>query len=59
MRAITGTSVRMLCTVLLFTALQVCVRAQNTILVDDLHSIDSTFVWDTTVIATRFSSFAT
>jgi len=33
-------------------------RAQNTILVGDLHNVDSTFVWDTTVFATRLPSFA-
>ena len=58
MRAITGSSVHMLSTVLLITVLSVCVHAQNTILVGDLHSIDSTFVWDTTVFATRLPSFA-
>ncbi|CAN5475789.1 hypothetical protein BH10BAC6_BH10BAC6_17190 [soil metagenome] len=58
MRGITGTVVRLLCMSVVIAASHIDVRAQNTILVGDLHSVDSTFVWDTTVFATRLPSFA-
>lgn len=51
-------AVRLFCIVALISSSHVTLLAQNTILVGDLHSIDSTFVWDTTVFAPRLPSFA-
>ncbi len=45
MRAVTGSGVHMLSTVLLFTVLQVCVHAQNTILVGGLPSFALGHQW--------------
>lgn len=58
MRVPIRTALRRLCLAALIASAHVTLLAQNTILVSDLHSIDSTFVWDTAVFATRLPSFA-
>lgn len=58
MRVPIRTTLRLLCIAALISSSNVTLLAQNTVLVGDLHSIDSTFVWDTTVFATRLPSFA-
>ncbi|CAN5475692.1 hypothetical protein BH10BAC6_BH10BAC6_17170 [soil metagenome] len=54
----TGNAMRRIVCVFAICTCALATNAQNTIVVGDMHSVDSTFVWDTTVFATTLPTFA-